>query len=270
MSDGDGDAGKIYFKHSSAGGSIRFEVGFESGGSVSLFGRVGCKESLAESLSQTRMSLGEWHRVAMTWDSSIKFVGLCIDGAEVLYGYRLQGVGEQPEDSGGSGCIGNSQVGGRRFDGYIDSFRIYRRVLTPAELMELGEGEEVVPGTATTANDGTWSQTGFWGGCWYEAVPSKEGWGFEPTSLRFGEAKTNLSFTASPPSAVSGKVSDPSGRGVAGVEMGFTRTGPATADVDGCIAAYEFEGFWKIGSARTKERAWASNTPRAREGAGLP
>ncbi len=242
LSDGDADAGKIYFKHSSAGGSIVFEVCFESAGSVRLFGRVGCEQSVAESLSQTRMSLGEWHHVAMTWDSSSKFVCLYIDGTEVLYGYRLQGVGEQPEDSGGSGCIGSTQVAGRRFDGYIDSFRIYRRVLTPTELMELGKEEQVVPGTVITAKDGTWSQTGFWGGCWYEAVPSKEGWGFEPTSLRFGEAKTNLNFTATPPYAVSGKVSDPSGRGVAGVEMAFTRTGPGTADLDGCIAAYEFEG----------------------------
>ena len=244
LSDGDGDAGKIYFKHSPAGGSIRLEVAFESAGSVSLFGKVACGNSAAESLSRTPMSIGEWHHVAMTWDGSSRFVGLYVDGAEVSYGYRAQGAGEQSDDSGGSGCIGNTYIGGRRFDGYIDCFRLHRRVLTPEEIMELDGGAEAVPGSVTTGKDGTWSQTGFWGGCWYEAAPSRKGWGFEPTSLRFGEAKTNLNFTASAPYAVSGKVSDPSGRGVAGVEMAFIRTGPGIADLDGCIAAYEFE--WSL------------------------
>jgi VWFA-related protein len=244
FSDGAGNAGKIYDKASPNGGYIRFEVAYESAGTVRLFGRVMCGSSPADSMSKTTMTIGDWHHVAMTCDDAAKVVRLYIDGAEVSYNYQIEGKGTQKDDSAGQGCIGNAVGGTRRFDGYIDAFRLYERALGDEEIAQWHRTgcADSVPPLVVTGNDGSWSQSGFWGGCEYRVSVSKEGWGFTPGSLTFAQERSDLDFVGSPPYEVSGRVASPSGNGVEGVQIVFREMCGESPVLDGCVAAYDFEG----------------------------
>jgi len=269
LSDGGADAGRIFSKLSAAKGNIGFGVAYERAGCVHLFGRVACESGVAESLSHVASAgvlLNSWHHVAMTWDNATKVVRLYTDGKETSYNYQLRGSGSQKDDSGGDAFIGNWKGGGRRFDGYIDAFRLYNRVLDADQIDRLwsGAGAHEIPASVTTGQDGTWTQSGFWGSCEYEVTASREGWGFSPGSRSFSQTATQIDFLASPPYVISGKITDPSGKGVGGVEVAFRRNYDDGADFAGCIAAYNFEGSAddRIGSnhGTAKDLKYAAST----------
>jgi subtilisin family serine protease len=77
-------------------------------------------------LSQTIITDGQWHRVALTWDGSYRT--LCVDGVVVA----------QDTQSSLEACAGGLYIGvgkdyapGTFFSGLIDDVRIYNRAVTP-------------------------------------------------------------------------------------------------------------------------------------------
>jgi hypothetical protein len=87
----------------------------------------------------TVITMGAWQHVVVTWDGSNSAAGIHMyrNGIEYPYVRNIDGVGARGDDSAGNLWIGNASLMSRTFNGIIDDPRIYNRVLTPAEVMNL-------------------------------------------------------------------------------------------------------------------------------------
>ncbi|HAH87360.1 MAG TPA: hypothetical protein DCL60_08315, partial [Armatimonadetes bacterium] len=125
-----GIAGKAYYGESTYGlrigsdGKVFFNV-------YGPFGEAGkIKSFLYGRESKTKVSLNQWHYVAVTYDNeNVKFY---LDG-------RLDSVYKEnrlPEINKQSIFIGSTYAKGRYFKGIIDEVKIYKGALTDAEVVE--------------------------------------------------------------------------------------------------------------------------------------
>jgi len=132
---GGGSTGKFLDKAWNSG-ATRFEVSYDNGSYVGLYGKIACATTSAESLKQYCLEKNEWHHVAFTYsDSGDRKIHIFVDGVEVTgYNYQNAGVGARTSDAADTAYIGNRYDGARTYDGLISTFLIYNRILSSAEL----------------------------------------------------------------------------------------------------------------------------------------
>jgi hypothetical protein len=81
------------------------------------------------------ISLDVWQHVAVTYQSSA-----CkgyVNGSEISYTSNSAGSGSPPSDFLDEFVIGNQEDTGRGFDGRIEDFRVYNRVLSASEISQI-------------------------------------------------------------------------------------------------------------------------------------
>jgi Tfp pilus assembly protein PilV len=96
--------------------------------------------------SDNSIALNTWQQVAVTWDGSSNGTGirLYVNGVETGYSDTHDcSSGVLPDDSANSFDIGGQSADLKylSFDGYIDDFKMYDRVLTPAEILAEYNGD---------------------------------------------------------------------------------------------------------------------------------
>lgn len=96
---------------------------------------------LIRTASDNSVLLNRWQFVTVTWDgtTSASNVHIYIDGVEVTYQKTQNGVGTRNDDSGTNFLIGIGNFGAQSntWDGSIDAFRVYNRVLSSNEIQRL-------------------------------------------------------------------------------------------------------------------------------------
>lgn len=82
------------------------------------------------------VNLNQWAHLAITWDGSISAAGIRIyrNGVEASYDAFANGTLLRRDDSSGNLWIGNNSNLTRTIDGCIDEMKMWKRVLTPAEI----------------------------------------------------------------------------------------------------------------------------------------
>lgn len=118
-----GDApGLIFWK----GGNTRFQVSYEGGALVGLYGKIGASTTHAESAKAACLEKNEWHHVCFKYsDSGDRRIHIFIDASEVSgYGTYVAAVGTRNSDAAEIAYIGNSSGGTTAYDGLITSFHI--------------------------------------------------------------------------------------------------------------------------------------------------
>ena len=114
-------------------------------------------------------------------------------------------------------------------------------------------------GTVTTGNDGRWNKSGLSGTV--TITPSKDGWAFEPISREVAGAANSIFFvgtlTVVPTYAVSGRIHDASGAGVAGVTVSFSKGfGTVTTGPDGTWSKTGLSGTVTVTPSLQGWRFW--------------
>lgn len=102
------------------------------------------------------ISDGQWYHVAVTYDSSSTANNpvLYINGVSQTVTEFLTPSGAQISTAG-TGYIGNRSATDRSWDGRIDDFRIYSRILGAAEILRLAQGLQPATSVATVTLSGT-------------------------------------------------------------------------------------------------------------------
>ncbi len=118
------------FQKISTGTAVKFQVDYDGASDLQVNGTA-----LAAS------DFGKWIHWVVTWDGTANTSGVHIykNGAEVTYGSTSNGLGNRVDDSAQNLVIGNQDNAGtsRTFDGSMDEFRLYNRVLSAAEISTL-------------------------------------------------------------------------------------------------------------------------------------
>jgi hypothetical protein len=80
-----------------------------------------------------------WTHILVTFNSSTKTSNIYINGYEATYATQTPGSGTLKSDSGTKKIIGKLAVTNnlQTFNGYIDTIRLYNRILTTEEIMAL-------------------------------------------------------------------------------------------------------------------------------------
>lgn len=148
-SEGRNSRGGIFNKVSTAGSS--------NGGQEFEFGNAGLDgvdrtnalaffvpysgTSLLRITSDNSIKMGKWQHVVLTWDGSTSAsnVHIYIDGVEASYQKSQDAVGTRNDDTNHGLSIGVGQyvITQNPFDGVMDEFRIYNRVLSSSEIATL-------------------------------------------------------------------------------------------------------------------------------------
>ncbi len=80
-----------------------------------------------------------WSHLVMTWDGTnvAANVGVYLNGVALSHSFNTNGVGSKVDDSSYSLTIGDNGSNTRYFDGEMDDFRVYNRVLSASEIQQL-------------------------------------------------------------------------------------------------------------------------------------
>src|SRR3989338_4790812 len=96
---------------------------------------------------------GQWQHIVATWDGSATAANVHLYKNGVELGYQLQQNGTAiSSDAALPLLIGGAQDGSRVFDGLIDDVRIYDRVLSAAEVLNLYRSGAAKVNVGTSAN----------------------------------------------------------------------------------------------------------------------
>lgn len=122
-SDGEADAGRMWNKDPSYSRTVS-----QSGSTVAIhlkwdFGAG--TDAECQTAAGSPVSTNSWHHIVSSLDSS-NVPHIFVDGAEVIYGSQITGVGTVFDDSGNSFYVGNEAGTSQTFDGFIQCTRIYR------------------------------------------------------------------------------------------------------------------------------------------------
>jgi hypothetical protein len=156
--------GFILSKTSGSGEDIVLEYSTNVFNNYTLRSMVNFDSTDASAISQNLYSaigIGDgtdagWHHVIMVYDDITKRISLYLNGTEVSYQTRVDGVSTRMDDSNTDFYIGNNNYGQRDFVGKLDDIRIYNRVLSADEIMQLykkGEGTKISTTPTLPAND---------------------------------------------------------------------------------------------------------------------
>ncbi len=109
----------------------------------------------------------QWQYIVMTWDGTATAanVGLYRNGTAMSHSFDTNGVGSRVDDSTYNFIIGDNGNSTRVFDGAIDDFRIYNRVLSTQEIAQLytsGQSKYSVPINKTLNTSQPSSLIGYW------------------------------------------------------------------------------------------------------------
>jgi len=98
-------------------------------------------------------SATKWHHIAITYSKSKKLLKLYVNGVfeqEKTYTWAISPILGQALIGG---CDAGCDADPRPFDGTIDDFRIYNRVLSPDEVMALYNSRDIQSSLATSSDD---------------------------------------------------------------------------------------------------------------------
>lgn len=97
------------------------------------------------SVSTNTVPLNTWTHLTVKYNNTAKNFSIYLNGTEVTYDSQTSGTGANSSDSGNDFHIGYVLPLGSYWNGGLDDFRLYNRVLTDAEIASLGGG--LSPGT---------------------------------------------------------------------------------------------------------------------------
>jgi four helix bundle protein len=102
---------------------------------------------LQRTTAQDLMQLNKWQHVVLTWDGSTNAsnVHIYVNGVEAGYLTTTNGAGNRVDDSVGKLIIGNNLPTTTTWNGLIDEFRLYNRVLSAPEIQALFAGPQRTP-----------------------------------------------------------------------------------------------------------------------------
>ncbi|WP_245890846.1 LamG domain-containing protein [Albidovulum aquaemixtae] len=140
---GFGNAGTIFATTTNSGGSgYTFYVLNNGGLRFYVFSTGGTKPQSDSNSSY--VATGTWTHVAATWDGNLSSaaIKIYVNGSEVSYATQTGGSGGTIDDSGNDKGIGQppSHPSSTEFDGGIDDFRLYDRVLSNSEILSIYNG----------------------------------------------------------------------------------------------------------------------------------
>jgi hypothetical protein len=120
--------------------NVGWLMAFKSDGRIQFSGDAFQGPEL-QRLSSKPVALTAWHHVAATWDGdrSASHAHIYINGV-LSDGQGIDGSGNFREGSSPTLSIGNRRSQDRGFDGLIDDVRVYNRVLTLGEILNLANG----------------------------------------------------------------------------------------------------------------------------------
>lgn len=132
-SDGSDTAGKGWYMDSSDNGGGATSVDFDS-----LFGTTQGEWNTANGSIATT-SPNRWYHICVTYKSSSVSISpfIYINGVSKAISTTTAGVGTSPNDNGRPLIIGNRSTNNRGMDGTMDDIRIYNRILSANEVMQL-------------------------------------------------------------------------------------------------------------------------------------
>lgn len=109
----------------------------------------------------------QWQYVVLTWDGTATAanVGLYRNGVAMTHNFDTNGVGSRVDDSTYNFIIGDNGNSTRVFDGTIDDFRVYNRVLSAQEIAQLytsGQSKYSVPVLKPSASNLSTGLVGYW------------------------------------------------------------------------------------------------------------
>ncbi len=135
MSDGENDQGCIADK-----GALRVWVSDESSGLVRLNIEVQYDTQSALSTSEQMIPVARWGDVAVTYgEDGDRKIRIFLDGAEVAYQTQQASQGSRTSDAANSLYLLNNSAGDRCFDGQLDRFTMWNRVLNHEEVRRLAQ-----------------------------------------------------------------------------------------------------------------------------------
>jgi hypothetical protein len=109
---------------------------FIAGEKTIAFAKDFSQQELRRETGPNLLPINAWSHVAVTWDGSAQAsqVHLYVNGMEPSYSVTQDGKGDKLSDAAIPLLFGNRGDLGRGFVGAIDELRIYRRILSPAEI----------------------------------------------------------------------------------------------------------------------------------------
>lgn len=107
-----------------------------------LSARQGYSTASANTVSTYTVPTNTWVHVAFTQSNTTKQGRLFINGVETGYSQQGTGSGTVTDDSAAVLAIASASGGSNQFDGKIDDFRVYNRVLTDPEIATLATGAQ--------------------------------------------------------------------------------------------------------------------------------
>ncbi len=152
-SDGEFDAGKIFWK----GDNTYLRVNSQSGNNLGISASVDLATTNATASLSSVTTINNWNHIAMVWQENDELT-IYVNG--VNKGSSTNGVGAPDADSN------NLTIGGTyNFDGLIDEVKLYNYALTPGEIkIDFNQGSAIVMGYKMGAED-----SGFTTDRWWEA-----------------------------------------------------------------------------------------------------
>ncbi|MCA9362130.1 LamG domain-containing protein, partial [Candidatus Kaiserbacteria bacterium] len=205
------------------GASLEFRAKFDSSGPWSFSG-IGC------------IYTNEWCHVAVTWDGSASGASIDFykDGTQLSETPITSGTGDKNFNDSTDLYLGSSNVATNRYNGLVDDFRIYNRVLSQAEIeqiYQMGEGTKFAT-TPTHSSDDPLNNGLV--GHWTFDGPDVD-WGSSTAEIRDKSGNENHG------NALGGMNVDSVTPGVLGQGMGFDGTSDNVAlPNDNTISAFPF------------------------------
>ncbi|MBS3105955.1 fibronectin type III domain-containing protein [Candidatus Woesearchaeota archaeon] len=97
--------------------------------------------------SATKVPLNQWTHVALTWDGSgtATNVHMYLDGVEVVYDTRNNGLGNRVSDAAQYFNIATQGNSPTSLPAVMDDVRIYNRALTQAEILTIYNSDDIIP-----------------------------------------------------------------------------------------------------------------------------
>ena len=138
--------GAIYSETISTAASYRLGVGLTSAGKPFVAGRAPDTQSFAEWRGNTALALNTWHHLAATIDVATDTVKLYVNArlqTTEASGAFTGGVFD-PTDTSGVGVGGLVGATTHGFGGAVSSVLVFRRALTPAEILSLYRDENQI------------------------------------------------------------------------------------------------------------------------------
>ncbi len=131
---GGGNFGMIAVKRTGTGTDVGTLFSLAPNNAI-YFGIAHATNDVFRYAANGSITLGAWHHVLATWDGTALQTGIHIyvDGVECSYGTGQDAVGTRITDSFYPLLIGSTATGTYSFNGTIDEFRVYNKVISPAE-----------------------------------------------------------------------------------------------------------------------------------------